>query len=77
MRASLLFVMFGAGLLSIPIPQKAAAAPVTTTVPHIAPAVAGNSIEKIYYYHGGYYPYRYGGRYYHHRYYRYGHWHYY
>jgi hypothetical protein len=86
MRPSLLLVMFGTALLSIPTPQKAAAAPVTTTVPHLAPDVAGNSIDKIYYYRGryypyyyrgGYYPYRYGGRYYHHRYYRYGHWHYY
>ena len=86
MRASLLFVMFGAGLLSIPIPQKAAAAPVTAPAPHVAPTVAGSSIEKVYYYRGryypyyyrgGYYPYRYGGLYYHHRYYRYGHWHYY
>ena len=77
MRPSLLLVMFMAGLLSVPMPDKAAAAPVTTTVPHITPAVAGSSIENIYYHRGGYYPYRYGSLYFHHRYYRYGRWHYY
>jgi hypothetical protein len=77
MRSTLPLIMCVAGLLSIPMPQKAAAAPVTTALPHMTPNVAGSSIENIYYYRGGYYPYRYGGMYWHHRYYRYGRWHYY
>jgi hypothetical protein len=77
MRTSLLSVMFVASLLSIPMPQKAAATPVTTAALDITPAVVGRSIEEVYYYRGGYYPYRYGGMYWHHRYYRYGRWHYY
>jgi hypothetical protein len=77
MRLNLLSVMIVAGVLTAPVPQKAAAAPVTIAAARIIPGVAGSSITKIYYYRGGYYHYRYGGRYYRHRYYRYGRWHYY
>jgi hypothetical protein len=35
------------------------------------------NIVPVYYYRGGYYPYRWHGGYYHHRYHRYGRWHYY
>jgi hypothetical protein len=85
-RLSLLSVMIVSGVLIASVPQKAAAAPVTTAAARIIPTVAGSFITKIYYYHGhyypyyyrgGYYPYRYGGQYYRHRSYRYGHWHYY
>ena len=86
---SLLSVMIVAGLLIVPEPHEAAAAPVMPAATRIIPAMAamaGRSIAKIYYYHGhyypsyyhgGYYPYRYGGQYYRHRHYRYGRWHYY
>jgi hypothetical protein len=56
--------------------------PAATQAFPIAPPAAGvftdaADIVPAYYYRGGYYPYRWGGRYYHHRYYRYGRWRYY
>ncbi len=86
MRQKLLPVLVAAGMLIAPEPHEAVAAPVTTAAARITPAAVGGSIEKIYYYHGhyypyyyrgGYYPYRYGGQYYRHRYYRSSRWHYY
>jgi hypothetical protein len=85
MRLNLLPVLLAAGVLIASEPYEAVAAPVTTAAGRISPTVAGDSIDKIYYYHGhyypyyyrgGYYPYRYGGQYYRHRYYRSGRWHY-
>ena len=72
----LLAVMVIAGLLSVPAPHEAAAAPVTTAAPQIPATLATGSIERIYYYRGGYYPYSYRGMYFRHRYYRYGRYHY-
>ena len=43
MRLSLLSVMIVAGMLMAPVPQKAAAAPVTTAAARIIPTVAGSS----------------------------------
>jgi hypothetical protein len=77
MRLSLMSIMMVAGVLIAPVPQKAAAAPVTIAAARIIPPLADGSITKIYYYRRGYYPYRYGAHYYRHRYYRYGRWHYY
>jgi hypothetical protein len=65
------------GLLSVPVPREAVAAPVMIAVSQIVPALGGGSIESVYYYRGGYYPYRYRGVYFRHRYYRHGRWHYY
>jgi len=54
------------------------AAPAATQALPIAQVFTDTAdIVPAYYYRGGYYPYRWGGRYYHHRYYRYGRWHYY
>jgi hypothetical protein len=86
MRLNLLPILVAAGVLIAPEPYEAVAAPVTAAAARITPTVVGGSIEKIYYYHGhyypyyyrgGYYPYRYGGQYYRHRYYRSNRWHYY
>jgi hypothetical protein len=86
MRLNLLPILVAAGVLIAREPFEAVAAPVTTAAARITPTVVGGSIEKIYYYHGryypyyyrgNYYPYRYGGQYYRHRYYRSGRWHYY
>jgi hypothetical protein len=77
MRLNLRSVLAIAGLMILPAAQEAAAAPVATAAPQISAALAGGSIEYIYYYHGRYYPYHWRGRYYAHRYYRYGGWHYY
>jgi hypothetical protein len=52
MRLRLLSVMVVGGLLSVPVLHEAAAAPVTTAAPQINPAIAGGSIEKIYYHRG-------------------------
>ncbi len=76
MRLNLLLILVVAGVLIAPRPYEAVAAPVTTTAALIIPTVVSGSIEKVYYYHGryypyyyrgGYYPYRYGGHYYRHR----------
>jgi len=77
MRLGLLSLLAVAGLLSSAVSREAAAAPVTTAGAHTISGSSGSSIESVYYYRGGYYPYRYGGMYYRHRYYRYGRWHYY
>ena len=64
-----------AGSLSVPVGQKATAAPVTTAVQQ---AIAGNGLmQDVYYYRGHHYPYRHGGHYYNHRYYQNGRWRYY
>jgi hypothetical protein len=73
----LLTVAVAAGVLGLSVPHDAAAAPMAVAPPQLAPASDGGSIENVYYYRGGYYPYRYGGAYYRHRYYRYGRYHYY
>jgi hypothetical protein len=77
MHQGLLAVMVTAGLLSVPAPHEAAAAPVTIAAPQILATLASGSIERIYYYRGGYYPYSYRGMYFRHRYCRYGRYHYY
>ncbi len=86
MRLSLLSVMITGSLLSFPVSHQATAAPVTSAVSRMTPAVTDGSVERVYYYQGhyypyyyrgGYYPYRYHGAYYQHRYYRNGYWHYY
>jgi hypothetical protein len=57
MRLNLLPILVAAGVLIAPEPYEAVAAPVTAAAARITPTVVGGSIEKIYYYHGHYYPY--------------------
>ncbi len=86
MRLNLLPFLVAVGVPIAHQPHEAAGAPMTTAAARNTPTTVGGSIERIYYYHGryypyyyrgGYYPYRYGGQYYRHRYYRSGRWHYY
>lgn len=74
-RTVLLAIGFAAVLLNVPF--AAVAGPVITAVLPMAASGQNSAVEKVYYYHGRYYPYRYHGGYYRHRYYRHGYWHYY
>ena len=75
MRKELLTSMGLAGLMGVSVVQGADAAPMAPAVLPMA-APSGGSLERVYYYHGRYYPYRYNNRYAH-RVYRHGRWHYY
>jgi hypothetical protein len=68
------FAISIAALASVAASGKTQALPIAP-LPAEVMTEAANTIP-VYYYRGGYYPYRWRHRYYRHRYYRYGRWHY-
>ena len=77
MRLLAVMVVILAGLLSIPGPREALAAPVAIAAPELAQALNSGAIENVYWHRGRYYRYRHRGMYFRHRYYRGGRWRYY